>query len=300
MSISSDKIRKGFGESDAKRDAGLTTPNDIKRYDDILYGTDKTWNILDVYRPKEFEGKKLPVIVSVHGGGWVYGDKNVYQFYCMSLAQRGFAVVNFTYRLAPEYKFPAPLEDTNTVFGWILKNAEEYGFDTDNIFAVGDSAGAQTLGLYADIYANKEYAQNYDFTVPSGLKLKAIALNCGVYDVDTNNDYDGMRLDVIKDYLPNQGSREEIVRMNVAYHMTHDFPPTFFMTCTGDFLMPQAQILEKALISNAVPHEFHFYGSYGIDFGHVFHCNVKTERAKLCNDDECEYFKKYMKKSVNK
>lgn len=55
----------------------------------------------------------IPVIVSVHGGGWGYGDKERYQYYCMSLAQQGFAVVNFSYRLASKYKFPAPLEDTN-------------------------------------------------------------------------------------------------------------------------------------------------------------------------------------------
>ena len=55
---------------------------------------------LDVYRPKLNIKGKLPVIMSVHGGGWVYGDKDVYQWYCMNLAQRGFAVVNYSYRLA--------------------------------------------------------------------------------------------------------------------------------------------------------------------------------------------------------
>ena len=76
MSESSDLIRKMFREGDRKRDAGLTTPESIQRYDDILYGTDTDWQILDVYRPKESDGKKLPVIVSIHGGGWVYGDKD--------------------------------------------------------------------------------------------------------------------------------------------------------------------------------------------------------------------------------
>ena len=114
MSAVSDKIRKMFGEGDAERDAGLSTPSDVVRYDDIVYGKDPKWQCLDVYRPK-FRKGKLPVIISVHGGGWVYGDKEVYQWYCMNLAQRGFAVVNFTYRLAPEYKFPASLEDTNSV-----------------------------------------------------------------------------------------------------------------------------------------------------------------------------------------
>ncbi|MDE7257780.1 MAG: carboxylesterase family protein, partial [Lachnospiraceae bacterium] len=90
MSAASDMIRKTFGEGDDKRDAGLTTPDNIERYDDIQYGTDPKWNVLDVYRPKLRKGDKLPVIVSVHGGGWVYGDKERYQYYCMSLAQHGF------------------------------------------------------------------------------------------------------------------------------------------------------------------------------------------------------------------
>ena len=116
------KIREEFGASDAKRDAGLTTPSDIQRFDNICYGKDPVWQSLDLYRPKSMDEKKLPVIVSVHGGAWVYGTKEVYQFYCMRLAQFGFAVVNFNYRLAPENKFPSSLEDTNLVFQWINAN----------------------------------------------------------------------------------------------------------------------------------------------------------------------------------
>lgn len=96
---------------DAKRNEGLTTPEGIMRFDDVSYGEYER-NVLDVYKPKDAKGK-LPVIVSVHGGGWVYGNKEIMQFYCMSLAERGFAVVNFNYRLAPEHKHPIPLVDTN-------------------------------------------------------------------------------------------------------------------------------------------------------------------------------------------
>ena len=76
MSKISTFIRTTFAMGDDIRDAGLTTPDDIVRYDDIAYGPDPKRQSLDVYRPKAEEGKKLPVIVSVHGGGWVYGDKN--------------------------------------------------------------------------------------------------------------------------------------------------------------------------------------------------------------------------------
>ena len=129
--IAANKIRKEFGGFDKKRDEGQTTPSDIKRFDNITYGDDPKWlqwQLLDVYRPKDVEGK-LPVIVSVHGGGWVYGNKDVYQFYCMRLAQRGFAVVNFSYRLAPEKIFPAAIEDTEKVFNWICNNADQYGLN---------------------------------------------------------------------------------------------------------------------------------------------------------------------------
>ena len=78
MSATSDKMRKEWKENDAKRDAGLTTPDDIVRFDDIQYSVDPVWNLLDVYRPKGVEGK-LPVIVNVHGGGWVF--PSLYKFF---------------------------------------------------------------------------------------------------------------------------------------------------------------------------------------------------------------------------
>ena len=109
MSLYGLGLRASFKISDTIRDRGLQAPKDIVRFDNLPYGTDPRWQTLDVYRPKNAGGTALPVIVSVHGGGWVYGDKNLYQYYCMSLAQHGFAVVNFSYRLAPRHKFPAAL-----------------------------------------------------------------------------------------------------------------------------------------------------------------------------------------------
>ena len=156
MSRFSDMIRKSFGEGDAKRDAGLKTPSTVKRFDNISYGTHPTWNLLDVYRPKKAKETALPVIAIVHGGAWVYGDKDVYQYYGMSLAERGFAVVNFSYRLAPEFQYPTDLEDICAAFRWIFANASEYGFDTANIFAVGDSAGAHLLSMFANFLTNPE------------------------------------------------------------------------------------------------------------------------------------------------
>ncbi len=286
MSKLSDEIRRMFKEGDDIRDAGLTTPEDVVRYDDILYGTEANWQVLDVYRPKNIEGK-LPVIISVHGGGWVYGDKERYQYYCMDLARRGFAVVNFTYRLAPEFKYPAPLEDVNLVATWVLENSEKYGFSND-LFAVGDSAGAHLLGLYSGICTNPEYAKEYTFNVPENFKFKAIVLNCGAFKMELEGN------DILKDFLPEEGSTKEMELINVLNHVTEDFPPTFVATSTGDFLKDQGSIIIGKLIEKQVPCQFRLYGDKTNVLFHVFHLNIRTEDAKICNDDECDFFKSFV------
>ena len=109
--VFAERVRRLFGANDEVRDSGLTEPMDVDKRKDLAYGDDPE-QVLDLYFPSGTNGP-LPTIVSVHGGGYVYGDKNLYRFYCMSLSQRGFAVVNFSYRLAPKYRFPAQLEDVN-------------------------------------------------------------------------------------------------------------------------------------------------------------------------------------------
>ena len=290
MSISSIMLRIAFKHSDDKRDKGLTTPENILRFDNIRYGQDPKWNILDVYRPKSVDGP-FPVIVSVHGGGWVYGDKDRYQYYCMSLAQQGFAVVNFSYRLAPRHKFPASLEDTNSVFHWVLYNTDKYGFDPSRIFAVGDSAGAHNLALYSCICTNPDFAKEFPFSAPDGFAPTAIALNCGVYRIDVSNKDSTTRL--MADYLPEKGSSEEIWKISVIDHLTSAFPPSFIMTSEGDFLAPAALPMVNALKELNVPVEYHYYGNPDNVLGHVFHCNIRLPDAQQCNRDECEWFKSF-------
>ncbi len=291
MSITSELIRKSFKASDNIRDAGLTTPKDVERFDDILYGKNEEWNVLDVYKPKAETGKRLPVIFSVHGGGLVYGDKERYQYYCMSLAQRGFAVVNFTYRLAPEYKFPAPLEDTNEVVTWILQYAAEYGFDTEHIYAVGDSAGGNILALYTAICTNPEYAAGYDFHVPEHFVPKAIALNCGSYTMDVKKD--PQKKSIMKDYLPQKGTAEELDKINPLLHITEAYPPVYVMTANGDFLKDQATLMADVLERKKVSYRYRCYGDAGKKLGHVFHCNMKLAEAAVCNDEECAFFREW-------
>ncbi|MBR1757119.1 MAG: alpha/beta hydrolase [Lachnospiraceae bacterium] len=293
MSFQSFMIRTLFKHGDDKRDAGLSTPDDIVRYDDIQYGSDPKWNVLDVYRPKDVSGK-LPVIISIHGGGWVYGDKERYQYYCMSLAKHGFAVINFTYHLAPKYKFPTPLCDTNDVIAWMFEHADTYEFDTDHVFGVGDSAGAHLWGLYACACTNPSYASTLPFEVPFGFRPTALALNCGAYEIKKSAKAD-LTTSLMADFLPQKGTDAEFAQINVLNHVTEKFPPSLVMTCEGDFLVQQAPLLVERLKKLGVPATYRYYGDKDHVLGHVFHCNMKLDEAHACNKEECDYFKTFCK-----
>lgn len=292
MSELSEKLRAEFKKSDDVRDSLMSTPEDVDRWDNIVYGhTDREWQRLDVYRPKQAKGEDLPVIFSVHGGGWMYGDKERYQYYCMSLAQRGFAVVNFSYRLAPENKFPAQLEDLNLVCKWIMKRAGRFHFDTERIFAVGDSAGAQLLGLYAGICTNPEFAKKFDLQVPEEFAITAMALNCGVYEIKPKQG--DLTSQIMEELLPEQGTEEELEKMNVLAGITDEYPPVFCMSAVADFLKDQAMLLSAKLIEQNVPFVLRIFGDKVNQLGHVFHCDIKTIDAAQCNDAECDFFREF-------
>lgn len=295
MSQTSERVRKEWKIGDTKRDAGLTTPTDVERFDNLPYGEEPVWNLLDVYRPKNHP-QKLPVIINIHGGGWVYGDKEVYQFYGMSLAQRGFAVVNFSYRLAPEAKFPAQLEDINKVVHWIFENEDNYGFDLNRIFMVGDSAGAHLCGLYSAICTNTEYAANYKFHVPESFRPKAIALNCGVYNPFGDGEVLGkdMDKDLMADLLPEKGSEKERRLINLTEHITSEFPPVYLMTAEGDYCRQQAGLLEDTLKKHGIGYRFKIYGTEEKPLYHVFHITIQETEGQKCNDEECEFFQKIL------
>lgn len=290
MSLVGKMFRAGAAKGDAIRDEGLTTPEDIIRFDNISYGPHGKENLLDVYRPKSAD-KPLPVIVSIHGGGYVYGTKEVYQFYGMSLAQRGFVFVNFNYRLAPETKFPAPLEDTCAVLSWMLKNSEEYLMDMNNVFIVGDSAGAQLCSQMGAMLTNKEYAALFDFEVPE-INVRAIAINCG--HIELKGKSTGLLKGLHRDYF-GRIKVDKDPRCDVVSYITEKYPPSIVMGATGDPLITGVDRDAALLREKGIEVLETIYGDpEKKELSHVFHVNMKLDAAHKCNDEQCEFFKKHI------
>lgn len=288
ISLEGRLLIKNSTKADTKRDEGLEIPEEIEYLECIQYGENAEYQNLDVCFPKDHDGK-LPVIVSVHGGGYVYGSTKVYMFYCASLAKRGFIVVNFNYRLAPEYNFPAPLEDLNSVLHFITENEQmkKYPFDFDNVFILGDSAGAQIASQYGAIFTNKEYCSLFGFEMPK-IRLKGLGLNCGRFDLMSQVKESGKK-GVLRDYFGKDPLRFG-EKLEVFKYIDSNYPPTHIITSYGDFMMPYAEPMKEFLESKNVKCECKIYGDENV--WHVFHVNVRWDVGIQANDDQIAFFKK--------
>lgn len=254
-------------------------------------------SLMDVYMPREdsvigacAQGRRLPVIVSVHGGGWFYGDKELYSHYCCHLASKGFAVVNFNYRLSPQNKYPAAVEDVAYLVRFVYENAETFGFDKDSFYMVGDSAGAQLVTNYCIIAANKEYADRLDFFTYDRLPCR-VCLNCGAYMMDAR---EGQIYDW---YVKNEDgslamTKEQLeLFLSQLSYMNSRFPETYLMYSVNDDLKTHSMDFDKRLSELGVPHVTRAYGQESADSGHVFHINLKNPEGLRCNEEECAFFR---------
>ena len=277
--------------SDFRRDRLIPLPEGVVQRRDIRYGSHGKWNLLDAYYPENAEGK-LPTIVSIHGGGYVYGTKEIYRRYGMAMAARGFAFVNFNYRLAPRWKFPTPLHDTNRVLEWICANAEQFHLDPERIILVGDSAGAQLASQYAGIHTNPGYAALFDLE-PAPVRIRALGLNCGLYDPSAFRP--GTSLEgLAREYLGKLAFTDE-PRLRVLDAIGPGYPPAFVATSHHDFLRSNARPMYDHLCARGVPARMECYGAPDTpEVAHVFHVNIVHPEAKRCNDDQAAFFREFV------
>ena len=290
MSLQGIMFRINAAKSDRKRDAVIPLPEDITECRNISYGSHGKQNLLDVYYPQGTT-TSLPTIVSIHGGGYVYGDKEIYRRYGMDMAKRGFAFVNFNYRLAPKWRFPTPLHDTNAVMQWICKNAARYHLDPNRIILLGDSAGAQLSSQYAAMVTTPDYAALFHMEIPA-ITIRALGLFCGMYDLKARaaSPRKGIHLDYMGKDLPDCD-----LRLAVLENIHSNYPPAFLATSCEDFLRDCAEPMYVFLREKGVDAEWHCYGAEGDEtVGHVFHVNIALEDAKQCNDDAAAFFQKHV------
>lgn len=169
--LTAEIIRRNTKKYDDMRIAKQTPPAgvSVEVYDYLPDGD--SMHKLNVYRPEEVSGK-LPVIVNIHGGAWVYGDKDLNKYYCMYLASKGFLVMGMSYRLMTAVTLKEQVQDVFASMCFLADNAERLGADTENVMLSGDSAGGHLASLAACIMRSPELA------AVNGVKVPALSVKC--------------------------------------------------------------------------------------------------------------------------
>jgi acetyl esterase/lipase len=171
-----DLVPVALADDSSKEKPGLF---EVQKHRDIAYRTDqnadKERHKLDVYCPKD--QKNFPVVMFVHGGGWNWGNKNLYAGIGEVFASNGIGFVICNYRLSPAVQHPAHVQDVARAFAWTCENIAKYGGDVSKLFLCGHSAGGHLVSLLA---TDPEYLKA-EKHAPT--EIKGVVSISGVYKI---------------------------------------------------------------------------------------------------------------------
>jgi acetyl esterase/lipase len=212
---------------------------DVERVRNISYGPYGRRNMLDVYRRKD-RPRGAPVLLFVHGGGWVISNKDQQgKPIMLHFASRGWVCVAPNYRLSPRSAWPAHLIDVKQALAWIREHGPEFGADPRFILVTGGSAGGHLTAMAALTPNDPEYQPGFedvDTTVQGAVP------HYGVYNLaggPTMTEWGTRRMIerlVIK--KPFKTHREEFEKASPINRVTPDAPPFLVIHGAHDSLAP--------------------------------------------------------------
>lgn len=231
-----------------------------RRYLDIPYGEISASQKIDIYLPDNGDGP-FPVIISIHGGAFLKGDKRDNQLLPMLEGiKRNYAVVSINYRLSGEACFPANIDDVKAAVRFLRSHAEEYKLDTACMAAWGGSAGGNLsalLGLSADraLIADDAFKVScavhavVDWFGPTDFLQMDAQLIAAGFNTATHNENDSPESKLIGSRIVNAPNRVQAA--NPINYITVEAPPFLIQHGTHDKIVPlgQSQLLYDALTS---------------------------------------------------
>jgi len=204
--------------------------NDYRVVPNVTYLTANQYDAkLDVYARADTATAR-PVVVNIHGGGWVGGTKEGDLPAILPWIEMGWNVVNVEYRLARVSLAPAAVEDCLCALKWVAANAKAYGFDTTKIVTTGGSAGGHLSLTTGMIPASA----GLDRQCPNGSlpKVAAIVNFYGITDVNDLLDGENQKSYAVQ-WLSSMPNKEEIAkRVSPLTYLRKDLPP--ILTIHGD------------------------------------------------------------------
>lgn len=243
---------EGRAAMEKSREVFSGDPIELPRVEDLYADTPVGKIPLRLYAPSTEIG--LPMVVFYHGGGWVLGSLDSHDHPCRMLAQRsGCMVIAVDYRLAPEHKFPAPVDDAWAALEWIAANGKTLGGNPERLGVCGDSAGGNLAAVAAQraaAHGGPAIAHqiliypvtDYDFTRPS----------MDAYGEGFLLTLQGMRW-FWDHYLDKPENAENAEACPIKASSLSGLPPAMVITAEMDVLRDEGEAYARRLKTEGVP-----------------------------------------------
>ncbi|MBT0667304.1 alpha/beta hydrolase [Novosphingobium profundi] len=239
--------------------------------------------------PSTLPSHPLPILIWIHGGGWVAGSAQQMNGYLSVFAERGFVVANIDYSLAPEHPYPTAIKQEVSALDYIYQHATQVGGDPERMAIGGDSAGAQMAGQLAAMISEPDFARQVGVRIAMPRSaLKAVVLYCGVYNIETAAKtgfpamntflwaYTGRR-----DYQGSVAANQ----MSVVRHVTGRYPPVYLTDGDADPLESQTYQLDAVLRGSGVSVHSRYWTWSGAHLPHEYQFDLNTPQGKVVLDD---------------
>jgi acetyl esterase/lipase len=248
-------VRRVFKMGGARTAASLErhAPEGLTVLRDQEYGLHPD-QVLDVVHPATVD-TPLPLVIWVHGGGWVGGSKDELTGYFRLLASHGYVVAGPRYSLAPNHRYPTPARQLMRALEFLQTNAERLHLDPGRIVIAGDSAGAHIAAQLGSLVTTPGYAATVG--VPSTItpsQLRGLVLACGIFDLALTQEAStptGQRLmnAILWAYSGSKGYLDdpEFATWSVTDHLTRAYPPCLITVGNGDPLRAHSERLAERL-----------------------------------------------------
>lgn len=269
---------------------------------DYEYPSEFGQNQYDVYKPKNSTGDE-PLLVWVHGGGFVGGFKEMLENYLVSVASQGYVVVAMNYGLAPKYQYPTPVIQVNEFVKHIHTKSDSYGFDETQVFFAGDSAGAQIVSQYLLTQTTAGYGDTIgiDMSIPQA-SIRGVLLYCGPYRLD---DLLGSSVQLVNlifshigwSYLgeKNWVGSDRALEASVVDHVSSNFPPAYITDGNTASFEPSARALLEKLDMLNVETKSRFYDITQFTTNHEYQFIMDNEPGITTFNDTIEFLAQYRK-----
>jgi acetyl esterase len=289
-------MRRTFAASGARLTTALDrhAPANVTGLIDERYGADPDM-LLDVFRPAAATGP-LPLVVWVHGGGFVGGTKDELAGYFKLVASHGFVVAAPRYSLAPGHRYPTPLRQLMQALQYLQANAGRLLIDPDRIVLAGDSAGAHIAAQAGALVTTPGYAEAvgvHPITATiTPAQLRGLVLACGLYDLQLvrHPAVPAGRLFVQASMQAYAGQRRFLddpafAAWSVTDHLSPAFPPTLITAGDVDPLRPHSELLAARLQTLGAETETLFFpAGHQPPVDHEYQFDLDTDAGQLFLD----------------